>query len=184
MADLQNGNELVKVDIFNKLGLEEGMHVGDLGCGNLAFYAFNAAKFVGKKGVVYAVDILKTALNAVDNRIRHEGLDNVKTVWSNMELVGATNIEPGSLDAAFIHNVLFQSISHEGFLKETNRLLKNGGKLMIIDWKKSGAPFGPPLKDRPDPKTIKTIAEKNGFKLTDEFEAGPHHFGLIFIKAN
>jgi ubiquinone/menaquinone biosynthesis C-methylase UbiE len=162
--------------------LEEGMRVGDLGCGNLAFYAFGASKLIGKKGLVYAVDILKTALNAVDNRIRHEGIENVQTVWSNMEIFGATNIEAGSLDSAFIHNVLFQSISHEGFLKETNRLLKAGGKLMIVDWKRTGAPFGPPLSDRPDPETLKNLAEKNGFKLLEEFEAGPYHFGLIFVK--
>jgi ubiquinone/menaquinone biosynthesis C-methylase UbiE len=183
MADLQNGNELLKIDVFKKIGLEEAMQVGDLGCGNLAYYAFGSAKIVGKKGKVYAVDILKTALNAVDNRARQEGLDEIiSTVWSNLEMVGATNIPTGSLDVAFIHNVLFQAGSHTGFIKETNRLLKIGGKLMIIDWKKSGAPFGPPVKDRPDPETIKTLANSAGFQLTEEFEAGPHHFGLTFTK--
>lgn len=182
MADLQNGNELLKVDVFKKIGLEEGMKVGDLGCGNLAFYAFGAAKAVGSKGLVYAVDILKTVLNAVEARARQEGFDNIKTVWSNLEMVGATNIPADSLDAVFIHNVLFQSTGHEGFLKETNRLLKAGGKLMIVDWKKTGAPFGPPVKDRPDPETVKNLAQQNGFALTEEFEAGPYHFGLLFTK--
>lgn len=183
MADLQNGNELLKIDVFKKVGLEEGMHVGDLGCGNLAYYAFGSAAIVGKSGKVYAADILKTVLNAVDNRARQEGLDEIiKTVWSNLEMVGATNIPAGSLDVAFIHNVLFQSSGHEGFLKETNRLLKSGGKLMIVDWKKTGAPFGPPTKDRPDPEKIKLLAQKNGFSLVEEFEAGPYHFGLLFTK--
>lgn len=183
MADLQNGNELLKVDVFKKIGLEEGMAVGDLGCGNLAYYAFGASKAVGKKGQVYAVDILKSVLNAVENRAKQDGFDNIKTVWSNLEVVGATNIPASSLDAIFIHNVLFQSTSHEGFLKETGRLLKTGGKLMIIDWKKSGAPFGPPVKDRPNPETVKSLAQKNGFSLMEEFEAGPYHFGLIFVKS-
>jgi len=182
MADLQNGNELLKVDVFSKIGLEEGMAVGDLGCGNLAYYALGASKAVGKKGMVYAVDILKTALNAVDNRIRQDGIENLKTVWSNLEMVGATNIPAGSLDAVFIHNVLFQSSEHAGFLKETARLLKSGGKLMIIDWKKTGAPFGPPLKDRPDPENVKALAASAGFKLAEQFEAGPYHWGMIFVK--
>lgn len=182
MADLQNGNELIKVDVFKKIGLEENMHVGDLGCGNLAFYALTAAKLVGKNGQVYAVDILKSALSAVDTRITQEGLKNIKTVWSNLELVGATNIPPASLDAAFIHNVLFQAGEHDNFLKETARLLKIGGKLMIIDWKKIASPFGPPVKDRPEPQLIIGMATKAGLKLTEEFEAGPYHFGLIFVK--
>lgn len=182
MADLQNGNELLKVDVFKKIGLEEDMKVGDLGCGNLAYYAFGAARHIGKHGIVYAVDILKTALNAVENKARQDGIDNLKTIWSNLEMIGATNIPAASLDAAFIHNVLFQVGEHAGFLKEAARLLKSGGKLMIIDWKKSGAPFGPPVKDRPDPETVKTMASASGFKLTEEFEAGPYHWGMMFIK--
>jgi len=182
MADLQNGNELLKVDVFKKIGLAEGMQVGDFGCGNLAYYAFGAAKIVGQAGLVYAVDILKNVLSAVENRARQDGIDNLKTVWSNLELVGATNIPASSLDAIFIHNVLFQSDEHAGFLKETARLLKSGGKLIIIDWKKTGAPFGPPIKDRPDPETVKNLTAATGFKLLEEFEAGPYHWGMLFNK--
>lgn len=182
MADLQNGNELLKVDVFKKIGLEDGMHVGDLGCGNLAYYAINSAKHVGKNGMVYAVDILKSALNAVEGRARHDGLSNLKTVWSNLEIYGATNIPGNSLDVAFIHNVLFQADKHDDFLRETNRLLKPGGKLMIIDWKRIGAPFGPPVKDRPEPEAVKQLAAAAGFKPVDEFEAGPYHWGITFIK--
>ncbi len=182
MADLQNGNELLKVDVFQKMGLTEGMHVGDLGCGNIAFYSFGSAKIVGKSGMVYAVDILKNVLSAVENRIRMEGFDNIKTVWSNLEMVGATNIPAGSLDAVFIHNVLFQAENHQDFLQESARLMKNGGKLMIIDWKKISSPFGPPQKDRPDPEKIKQQATASGLKLIEEFSAGPYHFGMIFIK--
>lgn len=182
MADLQNGNELLKIDVFKKIGLEEGMNVGDLGCGNLAYYAFGSGKLVGKKGMVYAVDILKSVLNAVDNRIKQEGYDNIKTVWSNLELVGATKIPATSLDVVFIHNVLFQAGDHSGLLKETARLLKPSGKLMIIDWKKTGAPFGPPVADRPEPEAVKNLASSTGFKLIEEFEAGPYHWGMMFAR--
>ena len=182
MPDLQKSNELLKVDVFAKIGLQEGMAVGDLGCGNLAYYAMGASKIVGKKGIVYAVDILKNVLGAVEARAKSEGLENLKTVWSNLEMVGATNIPAGSLDAIFVHNVLFQSSGHEGFLKETARLLKSGGKLMIIDWKKTGAPFGPPVGDRPDPEAVKALAAKNSFTIAEEFEAGPYHWGMIFTK--
>jgi ubiquinone/menaquinone biosynthesis C-methylase UbiE len=118
----------------------------------------------------------------VDTRIKQEGLKNIKTVWSNLELIGATNIPTGSLDIAFIHNVLFQAGKHDSFLKETARLLKAGGKLMVIDWKKIASPFGPPVKDRPEPELIKNMAAKAGLKLLEEFEAGPYHFGLIFTR--
>jgi len=183
MVNLQKNNQLIKEDVFKKMGLEEGMKVGDLGCGNLAYYAFNAAKIVGKKGLVFAVDVLKSVLEVVNQHIKQEGLDNIKTVWSNLEILGGTNIPNESLDAAFIHNVLFQSTEQQKFLQETARLLKKGGKLMIIDWKKTGAPFGPPVKSRPDPDKIKQLAESVGLKTLEEFDAGPYHFGIIFSKA-
>jgi len=182
MPDLQDSNELLKVDVFKKMGLEEGMAVGDLGCGNLAYYAMGAAKIVGKNGVVFAVDILKTALNAVATRAKNDGLSNLKTVWSNLEIVGATNIPAGSLDAIFIHNVLFQSTKHDEFIKEATRLLKPTGKLMIVDWKKISAPFGPPVDARPDPEKVKALATQSGLRLVEEFDAGPYHWGMIFSK--
>lgn len=182
MPNLQQGNELITIDVFDKVGLQEGQSVGDLGCGNLGYYAFSAAKVVGKSGLVYAVDILKPALDSVNIRIKHEGVENVKTVWSDLEMVGATKIPVNSLDVSFIHNVLFQSTKQDQIIKEAARLLKPGGKLMIVDWKKIGAPFGPPVAERPDPELIKKYAAAIGLRLDQEFEAGQFHFGLIFIK--
>ncbi|MEK7653155.1 MAG: methyltransferase domain-containing protein [Patescibacteria group bacterium] len=175
-------NELITVDVFKKIGLDKGMSVGDLGCGNLGYFAVRAAKIVGKGGAVYAVDILKSALQAVENIARQESLENLKTVWSNLELVGATRIPESNLDVAFIHNVLFQSDRDGEVLKETFRLLKSGGKLMVIDWKKTDSPFGPPLADKISADEVKSHAQNAGFKLAEEFAAGPYHYGLIFVK--
>ncbi len=83
------------------------MSVGDLGCGNLGYFSVPAAKIVGQNGVVYAVDILKSVLQSVENIARQEGLDNIKTVWSNLEVVGATKITPASLDLIMVVNMLF-----------------------------------------------------------------------------
>ena len=182
MANIQNGNELINIDVFKLADLQEGMVVGDLGCGNLGFFTLTAAKLVGKKGMVYAVDILKPALAVVEARAKTEGLDNVRMIWSNLEVVGATKIPPSSLDVAFIHNVLFQSDRNDLILKESYRLLKSGSKLIVIDWLKTGAPFGPPVGDRIDSATIKKFALGAKLALTDEFVAGPYHFGLIFTK--
>lgn len=176
------GNELITFDVFKEAGVEAGMHVADLGCGNLGYFAIPAAKIVGKNGVVYAVDILKSVLQSVEGRAKQEGLDNLKTVWSNLEIIGATKIEEGSLDATFVINMLFQSKKDDLVLKEAYRLLKNGGKMIIIDWLRISTPFGPPQEDRTNPEEIKRVAQDAGFKLIDEFEAGSYHYGMMFVK--
>ncbi|HNP75563.1 MAG TPA: class I SAM-dependent methyltransferase [bacterium] len=178
----QTGNELINADIFSKSGVSEGMSVGDLGCGNLGYFSIPAAKLVGRSGVVYAADILKSALEAVSHRASQEGLDNLKTVWSNLEIIGATKIPTESLDVAFLINILFQSDKDDLVLKETYRLVKPGGKLVVVDWLKISAPFGPPMEDRTDQKQITQFAVDAGFKLLEEFSAGPYHYGLLFIK--
>ncbi|MFA6428519.1 MAG: methyltransferase domain-containing protein [Candidatus Buchananbacteria bacterium] len=183
MVKISGGNILINSEeVFKHLKLTAGMKVADLGCGNLGHFVLPAAKLVGKEGLVYAVDILKTALKSVNNLAVAEGLENVITVWSDLEKVGATRIDPASIDVAVLKNVLFQSTNQEAMFKEAARLLKLGGHLLVLDWKMSGAPFGPKVSQRISPEKVKQLAEVNGLKLTDEFSAGEYHYGIIFIK--
>jgi len=177
------GNELIKTDIFAKVDLHEGMNVGDLGCGNLGYVSLPAARIVGANGMVYAVDILKSALESVAGRARQAGLNNLKTVWSNLEIIGATKVPAESLDVVFVVNVLFQSDKDEQIIKESFRLLKSGGKLLIVDWDQVSAPFGPPMADRAKKEDIKLFAQSAGFQFQEEFEAGQYHYGLVFLKS-
>jgi len=182
MPDQQTGNELITIDLISKAGIEAGMHIGDLGCGNLGFITIPAAKAVGKDGVVYAVDILKSVLEAVINKAKQGGLSNVKIIWSNLEIIGATRVPKMSLDVAFLVNMLFQSKKDDKVLQEAFRLLKSGGRLIIVDWKRIASPFGPPAEARPRAEDIKRFASDAGFRLEDEFEAGPYHYGLLLEK--
>ncbi len=178
----QTGNELITIDVFGKSGIAEGMIVGDLGCGNLGYFSLPAAKLVGKNGIVYAVDILKSVLDSVDHLAKQEGLKNLKTVWSNLEIVGATKVPTESLDVAFLINILFQSKKDDLVIKEAYRLTKPGGRLVVIDWLKISTPFGPPIADRTDPEQIKNFCVNSGFRPMEEFPAGPYHYGMMFIK--
>ena len=73
MYKITGGNILLDVNlILTKAGIEEGMKIADLGCGTNGHFVFPAANLVGNKGTVYAVDILKTAIEAVSRRIKQE----------------------------------------------------------------------------------------------------------------
>jgi ubiquinone/menaquinone biosynthesis C-methylase UbiE len=180
---IPGGNELINAKEFlSKIGIEEGMVVADLGCGARGYFTLQVAKMVGPSGLVYAVDILKSALKAVETEAKILGLNNIKTVWSDLEIYKATKIKEGSLDFALIINLLFQTEKDEIVIKEATRLLKPKGKLVICDWKKTKTLFGPKIEDRPDKDEIKKIASGLNLKLEKEIEAGPYHFALIFIK--
>ena len=64
-----------------QLGLREGMKVGDFGAGS-GHYALMAAKIVGDKGRVYAVDVQEDVLRALKSEASAKGLHNVEIVWA------------------------------------------------------------------------------------------------------
>lgn len=167
--------------ILSRLSLAEGMVVGELGCGGRGHFVFPALRLVGSKGKVYAVDVVKTVLAAIEREAREHHLTNLETVWSDLEIVGATKrIAPQTLDRATLINVLFQVQAHEAVLAETRRLLKPNGLLLVVDWKQESAPFGPATNRRVSREEIQSLGKKLGFELKEEFAAGPHHYGFVF----
>lgn len=184
MYRLTGGNVLIDPElIIKKSGISEKMKVADLGCGALGHFVFPTAKVVGKKGKMYAVDILKTILENLQKRAKQEGLDNIiEMVWTDLEIFGATKIESGSLDVAMLINTLYQSHKRVEILRESIRMLKKDGKLLVVEWENIATPLGPPAEERVKSESLVSAAPKLGLKLEEEFEAGQYHYGLIFTK--
>lgn len=168
--------------ILSKAGVGEKMKVADFGCGATGYFVIPAARLVGPQGVSYALDIQKSALDGVKNQAKIDNISNIEYIWTNLEIVGATKIADAALDVVLIINNLYQSKKQGEILREALRLLKVGGTLLVVDWKKIGTPFGPTMAERVDPEDIKNLTLSLGFKLKEEFEAGAYHFGLIFKK--
>lgn len=170
--------------ILKKLDIKQGDVIADLGTGREGRMALAAAKLVGEEGVVYAVDIVKTILPAVLTKAAIYGLKNIRTVWSNLEVVGAAKaISDNSVDVAFLVTVLFQSRKHKEILQEAYRMLKPGARLCCVDWKPNEeSPLGPAENMRVSPEAIKPLALELGLRLQEEFNAGQCHWGLIFVK--
>lgn len=169
-------------NILDKMGISEKQQVAELGCGNFGFFVFPLARLVGRAGRVYAVDILKPTLEQVAREAKKENYPQIMTIWSNLEIFKATKIEASSLDHALLVNVLHQSDKKVEILREAIRLLKRGGKLLIVEWQNSDLPLGPAPERRVKIESLKTAAPKIGLDLQAEFAAGPYHYGLILSK--
>jgi len=161
-----------------KLGLTDGMKVVDLGAGS-GFYALEAAKKVGASGRVYAVDVQKGLLDRIRSNGAAAGLRNIEVVWGNAEKIGGTKIRENIADRAIASNVLFQVEKPDDFVLEIKRVLKPGGRVLLVDWSEL-SPFGPKTIVAAD--RARTLFEKAGFKLEQSFDAGDHHYGLIFSR--
>ncbi len=168
--------------ILRKIMVSEKQHLAELGCGNFGFFVFPLARLVGRQGKVFAVDILKPTLEEIKARAKKENLPQIETVWSNLEIFKGAKIETSSLDGALLVNVLHQSDKKIEILREAIRLLKRGGRLLIVEWKNIDSPLGPQPEKRVKTEALKSAAPKVGLGILEEFDAGPYHYGLILTK--
>jgi len=172
---------LILKKIIEELDIKEGMEIADFGCG-AGYFTISMAKAVGQRGKVYSLDVLKTALESVHSKAKVEGLLNIESIWSNLEVANGSKLENESMDLVLSANILFQSTQKAGIIKEAKRVLKSKGKMVIIEWRENQL-MGPSENLIISKNLAQDLVEKEGLKLEKEFPAGDNHWGIIFIKS-
>ncbi|MEX0930521.1 MAG: methyltransferase domain-containing protein [Candidatus Paceibacterota bacterium] len=161
-----------------QLGLQPGMHVADLGSG-AGFYTLAAAELVGEGGKVFAVDVRKDMLEKIKSTANNEGYTNVEVVWGNIEAENGTRLRGDSIDAAIIANTLFQIEDLAGMARETVRILKPGGAVLVVDWTGPHGGLGPAEDHVVPEEKAREVFELAGFSHVRDIPAGEHHYGFI-----
>jgi len=126
--------------IVAQAGILAGQTVADLGCGS-GFYVLPAAQLVGTEGTVYAVDIVESKLAATISIVNQFGYKNVRVVRADLTQL-LTDIPEGSCDVVIAGNILHEISSRDMLIKNIYRILKTGGRVLAIEWKKELSPLG------------------------------------------
>ncbi len=163
------------------LNIKEGWKVADFGSGS-GFYTLALAKRIGDSGRVYAVDVQKDLLAKIANHAKDSGLSNVEVVWADVDQLGGTKLPDNSLDTVVISNILFQSENRSNLILEALRVMKPGGEALVIDWADSYGGLGPHPDQIFKASDAEPLFTKSGFGLVKSFDAGDHHWGLLFKK--
>jgi ubiquinone/menaquinone biosynthesis C-methylase UbiE len=154
-----------------------------LGCGT-GIYAILGGEKVGKDGKVFAVDIQQDVLVNVRDKAKDAGLSNVETIWADIETEKGTKLADEYVDGVLMSNILFQLEDKGAAIREVYRILKKGGRLMIIDWTDSHGHLGPTPEHVFKQADAKQMLMDSGFVYGDEYDLGDHHYGLVFVKNN
>lgn len=170
--------------IIQELGLREGMRVADLGAGS-GHYTFVAAQKVGGNGRVYVVDIQKEVLTRLKREAESSELLNVEIIWGDIDELRGTRLADGAVDAVILTNVLFQLEHRNVAVAEVHRILKPGGKALVVDWSDSFGGIGPAAGNILSAERAQTLFLENKFTFVKDIQAlaGDHHYGFIFTKA-
>jgi ubiquinone/menaquinone biosynthesis C-methylase UbiE len=163
-------------EILGRLNLQKTMTAADFGCGS-GGWSIPLAKILSE-GRVYSIDVLEGPLFVLNNSAKAAGLVNIQTMNSNVE--SGTKLVSGSCDLVLMTNLLFQCEDRKGVLNEGKRVIKPGGKILAVDWKKNPG-FGP-RERAASLEEVKIIAAGLGLKVENEFVASPYHWGLILVK--
>jgi len=162
-------------------GIQAGQEIADFGSG-AGHYTIAASRALISTGRVYAVDVQQDLLTKLKNEATRSGLYNIEVIWGNVEKIGGTKLHDNSIDLVFLCNLLFQLDDKETAIKEVKRVLRPGGRVLVVDWTDSFGGLGP----KPEAVVRKDVAmsvfSKSGFHLDREISAGAHHYGLIFKK--
>lgn len=169
---------------FGALGIEPGMSVADFGSGSGA-YVLLMAEALANAGHAYAIDVQKDLLRRTFNEARKRSLHAVKVLWGDLERPNGSKLADNAIDLVLISNLLFQVEERAAVIAEAYRVLRKEGRLAIIDWTvppAGGRGVGPDKRAVFPKDKARIAAEGAGFAFVNEFEAGAHHYGLIFRK--
>ena len=165
-------------ETIKPLLVRDDSRVADLGAGS-GIFTLAVSKYI-YTGKVYAVDIQRGLLPLIASKIDTEHQKNVEIVWGNIEEVGGTKLKTGSVDIVIFANMLFQIEHKDIAVEEIKRILKDNGKLLVVDWAGSFGNMGPKEEDVVSKDVARALFEKNGFVFSSDTPAGDYHYGMIF----
>lgn len=163
--------------------LHDGARVADFGSGS-GFFARSAARLVGAGGLVWAVDVHQELLPRLKNLALQEGLHNVEVVHGNVESAQGSHLPKENFDLVIIANMLFAAEHKDAVAKEAWRVLRKGGRALVVDWQDSFGGMGPHASHVVTADHARTLFELQDFSYLQEVPAGSYHWGALFKKSS
>ncbi len=159
--------------VIEALALRPGQSVADVGAGT-GYFSVRLAKSPAVPKV-FAVDIEKSMVDYIHQRATKEGLKNITVVQGAAD---RTNL-PEAVDLVLVVDTYHHIANRRAYFWELRKLLKPGGRLAIIDFRKD-SPEGPPVEFRFTPEEITGELSKAGFTFDARHDFLPRQMFLIY----
>jgi SAM-dependent methyltransferase len=165
--------------VMDALHVADSSVIADIGAGG-GWFTVRLARRVGQNGKVYAVDVQRLMIEAIQRRVQREGYANVQAVLGE-------NDDPRLPREARMDAVLFVDAFHEMdepvvYLQNVARSLKPMGRIGIIDYLPGEGGPGPGSEERVPPSVVIRDAATAGLKFVEQHTFLPYQYFLIFSR--
>jgi SAM-dependent methyltransferase len=165
------------------LDLHPGQTVVDLGVGTGYFALPMAAQVASASdgGRVYGVDSEPRILAVLLERARDAGLEaTIRAVPVSGVDADPVPLDDGVADLVVAGNLVHELDDRSGAFRQAKRLLRPGGRFVVIDWAPEGAPdWGPPAGHRVAPETVERELGAAGFRKPDRIDLYEDHYVIL-----
>jgi ubiquinone/menaquinone biosynthesis C-methylase UbiE len=163
-------------EVLRALALRPGEAVADIGSGS-GYFALRLAAAVGPSGRVWAVDVDPGMVRHLNERVRDARVDNVRSVLAAPD---DPLLPDASVDRFFVCDTWHHVEDQAKYLVLMKKMLRPGGEVVMIDFKKEPTPMGPPLEMRISRDALVKQMEAAGFRLAAEHSFLPYQYFLVF----
>lgn len=152
-------------EILKKVGIKNDQVILDFGCG-VGSYTIPAAKIIGNKGKIYALDENKSKLMELSRRVKKAGLKNIKIKNTSGKLT--FELEDMSVDVILLYDIFWYfplgNPNLSKLLKEVYRVSKANALISVHP-------------EHIEIEKLKQEIEKDGFYLQNRFSGDIIHDG-------
>jgi len=167
--------------VIAQMNLKQGEAIADFGCGT-GYFSIPLAQKIGEEGKVYSLDVVPEKLEAVESQAKTLGLTNLVIQRVNLENKEGSKLKAESVDWVIMKDVLFQNKEKNNMLEEAKRVLKPGGKVLLVEWKTEDTAIGPDQEIRISKEKALELINKCELGIEKEIAAGDFHYGYILTK--
>jgi arsenite methyltransferase len=158
-------------DVVMALALKPTETIADIGAGTGYF----ARRFALHAGKVYAVDIDAKLLDIV----RKDAPKNLEAVLASPD---DSRLPERSIDTIFFCDVLHHIENRPAYYSRLAKVLKPGGRIVVVDFFKKELPVGPPPSMKLSDDEVVAELKAAGFTLTKRLDILPYQYYLFFEK--
>ena len=176
--------------IISELNLNGNETFMDAGCGD-GHIAIKVVEEYLPDGTVYAVDVYDASIEDMEAYKAENNVENLINIEADITK-GIPGVDDESIDVVLMVNVFHgfrASRTMDEAIDEFARIIKQDGKIAIMDYKAWDVPKGPPTAFRSSPEELEEVFAKHGLKMAhlneeigEDIPQGKSHYFIVFQK--